>query len=816
MIQRKDRKARSHPPVEKRSFSAEQVAEALGSRFFGERSGDEQKLYCPVCENPATSKSASASVNLAELRWWCHTRGEEPDHRISLDGVVRQLTSFDADPVGHSDAPSVRPAARLQPIEDQGDPGRWHEQLIHGFPKFLPYLHNQRGLTPDTIARYKIGFDGLAYTLPIHVPALGYTNVRRYNPQPKPGFPKIWSAEGHGQAALAYTANLVGNTLPVLLTEGELDCLLAHQERRGVDGVELYVGIATTGGAGNRAVNPEAVAGRQVHIAFDNDDAGRAGAQRMKAALREIGAEVYILDVRDLGIPDGANGQDVTDAFMRYGCTAERVAEAMSKARARTEAVKQEPPEFMHTDLGNAERLAAVFGQDMRWVADQSRWVVWREGRWVDDHHGQVIAWAKASARMIWHEDPKWAKASESRARIESAVKLAQSDSALSVLADEFDADPWLLNLKNGTVDLRTGELREHRREDFIRRIVPHDFDPNATAPTFEAFLNKVQPDPEMRAFLQRAVGYSLTGHTSEQKMLLLHGNGQTGKSTFVETLMRLLGPYAKSLPSASLVAQGFDRIPADIAMLHGARFVSVSEFEDGRQINERLVKQLTGGDTMTARFMRENFFEFRPQCTIWVTTNHKPQVRGTDEGIWRRLLLVTFGVRIPDSERDDSLAERLAEELSGILRWAVDGAEEWARVGLQPPPGVLAETRVYRSEADLMLSFLEEACEVGPHASVSKQHLYDGYREWCDTSGLRAVSKNVFGRMLKERTDLIDVLGEERRGKNKVYFWTGIGLLSHLASVDELGGSNGPRVVGRAAIRAATRRTLSSTEDKP
>jgi P4 family phage/plasmid primase-like protien len=470
------------------------------------------------------------------------------------------------------------------------------------------------------------------------------------------------------------------------------------------------------------------------------------------------------------------------------------------------------------TELGNAERLVRAHRHELRSVRPTGQWLVYDGKAWQDDDLGRAMQWAKDSARAIGSEaaglaedEAKavhgWARQSESRAHLESTLKLAQTERGVAMLPSEFDADPLLLNVANGTLDLRDGSLHTHSADNHLRRLVPVDWVPGAQAPTFERFLQRVQPDPEMRAFLQRAVGYSLTGSTAEQKLLLALGTGSNGKSTFIELVIDLLGNYATFLPAEALAARSAERIPNDVARLNGSRFVSVMEFASTVALNERLIKQLTGGDTVTARYLHQEFFDFRPQCTIWVSTNHAPVIRGTDDGIWRRFLLVPFAVKIPPEEIDPELRARIrAEELPGLLQWAVRGALEWRRVGLAPPQAVLTATASYRAESDVLGAFLEDRCVAGAALSVTKEELYRTYVAWCENSGLAAASMIGFGHMLTERGD--PVVEARRIGKHKVHMWVGVGLRSahHDAGSPHLRSAEADAVVTpiRAARRAA------------
>jgi len=252
--------------------------------------------------------------------------------------------------------------------------------------------------------------------------------------------------------------------------------------------------------------------------------------------------------------------------------------------------------------------------------------------------------------------------------------------------------------------------------------------------------------------YVQRAVGYTLTGRTDEQCLFFCYGTGANGKSVFEETLGRLLGEYGTATRTETIMARGSGGIPNDIAALRGARYVSINETADGQRINEPLVKDMTGGDTMSARFMRQEFFTFRPTFKLWIRGNHKPVITGTDYGIWRRIHLVPFTVTIPEAERDPALLDKLRLELPGILRWAVEGCLAWQREGLRPPIVVTHATAQYRREMDVLGTFLEDRCTVRPHGQVSAKSLYRAYRDWCDGAGEHPVNQRRFGIALQER----------------------------------------------------------------
>jgi putative DNA primase/helicase len=434
------------------------------------------------------------------------------------------------------------------------------------------------------------------------------------------------------------------------------------------------------------------------------------------------------------------------------------------------------------TDLGNARRLVHRHGRNLRYCWLWRKWLAWDGKRWVKDDTGEVYRLAKETVSSIYQEAAaapndearkelgKHATRSEAGARIKEMVDLARSD--VPVMPDELDASPDLLNTESGTIDLRTGELREHRREDLITKIAPTTYRPDAAAPAWEAFLERVLPGEDLRAFVQRAVGYSATGDTSEQCMFINHGGGANGKSTFQEAIAAALGDYAMRAPTEMLLAKRSDGVPNDVARLKGARFVSASETEEGRRLAESRIKDLTGQDTITARFMKAEWFDFAPTHKLWLSTNHKPEIRGTDAAIWRRIRLVPWAVTIPPAEQDKKLPIALRHELAGILAWVVRGCLQWRREGLQAPDEVRKATGEYRAEMDVLAGFLVECCELDTGHWEYAKDLYECYKRWCDENGERPEPQRKFGGRLGERG-----FQRDRGGSRGAGIWRGVRL---------------------------------------
>lgn len=443
-------------------------------------------------------------------------------------------------------------------------------------------------------------------------------------------------------------------------------------------------------------------------------------------------------------------------------------------------------PHKTRSDVGNAERFVAQYGELIRYCHPAKKWFIFDGTRWAVDEALQIEQLARETVRSIYAEASDaqtdavrkeiaaHAMKSEQASRLRAMVSLATSD--VPVAPGELDADPWLLNCQNGTLDLKTQELRPHRREDFLTKIVPVAYDPKAACPTWEAFLRRIlrnggAPDLTLIGFLQRAAGYSLSGDTSAQCFFLLHGTGDNGKSTLLEVLRKLEGDYARQADFKTFLEHEHDGVRNDLAGLKGARLVTAIEADERRALSESVVKLITGGDTVTARFLFQEFFEFKPELKLWLAANHRPTIKGTDHAIWRRVRLVPFTTRIPEEEKDEHMVDRLLEELPGILAWAVRGLADWQEKGLEAPAEVRAATDFYRADEDQVGRFLDDCAERNPQATTTARDLFAAYRKWCEGVGEEPSSQKKFGERLSEMG-----FGEGRT--NRARFRRGIRLV--------------------------------------
>jgi putative DNA primase/helicase len=452
---------------------------------------------------------------------------------------------------------------------------------------------------------------------------------------------------------------------------------------------------------------------------------------------------------------------------------------------------------FNHlTDLGNAARFALLHGSRVRYVAAFGRWYIWQGTHWREDATNEierlaraVVADMHAEAALLGDDDDEveqrrrkrlsaHAFRSEARARLEAMPALARAEAGIAIDPDVLDRDPWLLAAGNGTIDLRSGGVRPARPSELITRVTPVVCQREATCPRWLGFVDRIMDgDKDLIAFLQRALGYSLTGLTRERVAFFLYGTGANGKSTFLHVARHLLGEYAQTTRPQTLMRKRDESIPVDIAALRGARLVATSETVSGSHIDEALLKLLTGGDEVSARFLYGQPFSYTPTYKFWIATNHPPRISGDDAAVWTRVRLIPFDVSIPEDEQDHELAATLEAELPGILRWAIKGCLDWQQGGLKPPRRVLAATGQYRADMDVIGQFLDECCQAAPSAVTPSSVLYDAWVKWCGPNGVTAESSRSFGRRLSGR-ELGGVrLEATNSGHAKTPGWRGVAL---------------------------------------
>ena len=396
------------------------------------------------------------------------------------------------------------------------------------------------------------------------------------------------------------------------------------------------------------------------------------------------------------------------------------------------------PPEY--SDEALALRFSQKHSEGSRDVTAWGKWLLWDGARWNIDRTMRAFDMARAICRVASAEisDPnkiKLASAVASAKTVAATLSLARADRRHAATVEQWDADPWLLKTGGETVGLHTGATRPARREDYATKSTAAA--PGGDCPRWCQFLAEITAgNMELQAYLQRMAGYCLTGETTEHALFFCYGTGANGKSVFINTLAAIWGDYAITAAMETFVASKGDHHPTDLAMLRGARLVVAHETEAGRRWAESKIKALTGGDRISARFMRQDFFEFIPQFKLLIAANHKPGLRGVDEAIRRRLHLIPFNVTIPEANRDTQLFEKLKAEWSGIMQWAINGCLEWQRIGLAPPAAVRDATAAYLASEDAIANWLDDCCDQDRRANTKRSTLFESWKAWAEAAG--------------------------------------------------------------------------------
>jgi putative DNA primase/helicase len=440
--------------------------------------------------------------------------------------------------------------------------------------------------------------------------------------------------------------------------------------------------------------------------------------------------------------------------------------------------------DYARTDLGNCDRFVRRFGRDICYCHPQRTWYIWDGTRWVKDESGRLFVLAKQNVRYIGEEavliddDDKradmltWAATSQNQYRISGLISLSQS--SVPILPEQLDAKKHLLNCQNGTLDLSTGIFRKHIREDLCSKITGVRYDPEASCPLWIDHLNLIfDGDASFIRDFQMMAGYSLLGDNPEQIFFILYGSGKNGKTVTVSTLAGVMGDYASNMAAESLMVRKNSEAPrSDIVKLVGARLITAAESDTSHRLSESLIKGLTGGDTITARTLYQTEREFKISGKIWLSTNHKPVIKGTDVAIWRRVWLLPFEVIIPEKKRDQNILRKLTAEGSGILNWMLDGLKRYHENGerLRMPEKVALATQAYRIDSYVIGQFINDRyiLDISPDSVIARANLYEQYGCWCKEMGEDSYSPRTFAVRLQEK----GIISKKVKGTR---FWVGI-----------------------------------------
>jgi putative DNA primase/helicase len=409
------------------------------------------------------------------------------------------------------------------------------------------------------------------------------------------------------------------------------------------------------------------------------------------------------------------------------------------------------PPPFSEDAL--AIRFTDQYGDELRYVAMLGKWFRWDGQRWQQDDKLMVFSLARKICRAASAESSDRQSVLASGKTIAAVERLARCDQSIAATIDQWDADPWLLNTPAGIVDLKTGEISRHDPDRYMTKVTAVGPDSGCSIGLWRSVLETVTGnDKALQDYLQRLFGYSLTGSTQEHSLHFCYGRGANGKSTVMNAVTGCAGDYHKAAPVETFTASSIDRHPTELAGLMGARLVTATETEEGRRWAESRIKALTGGDPVSARFMRQDFFEYVPQFTLIISGNHKPSLRTVDEAIRRRFHLIPFTVTIPLEDRDPELGEKLKAEWPGILQWMIDGCVAWQEQGLAAPEAVTNATKEYLEAEDALAAWIDECCDRDPNAWEQSSSLFKSWRVWAERSGEQFGNTKQFRDRLEAR----------------------------------------------------------------
>lgn len=445
---------------------------------------------------------------------------------------------------------------------------------------------------------------------------------------------------------------------------------------------------------------------------------------------------------------------------------------------------------FKATDVGNAKWLVKIFGADIRYCPQRKAWYVWNEKYWAEDEDGEikrryitVVEQLKPEEFFEGHNPSagdfkrfdEHKKQSLNRGRINAGTEVATYLKEVIVHSNDLDQDIHLLNFGNCTLELKTQQPRPHAKEDYLTKTLSYDFVPGAGCPRFLQFMDEIMKnDPAMVHYMRKIMGYCLSGSTVEECLFILHGDGANGKSTFIELCRHIYGRYAKATSFSTFVASRSERIRNDVAALVGARFVSAVEVEESKYLDEAIIKQLTGSDTISVRMLYKEFFEYKPQFKIMLSVNRLPRIKGNDEGIWRRIRVIPFEAYFREEERDPHLLGKLLEELPGILNWTLEGYKLWQQERLtNPPERVLHATSHFRRRMDSLGRFIEARGETGHEKQVVCSYFHEEYEKWCRDEGMAPLNRS-------EVIDAMEMKGHEQKKIRGIEHYKGVTIPSH------------------------------------
>jgi len=695
-------------------------------------------------------KKVEVEAKKAGLEWvaFCPFHSDQKTPNLHINDIKRVYYCFACGAKGHLHEPGFENKKR--PIEEIYD------------------YEDEEGKLLFQVVRFKVS--GNEKTL----------KFKQRRPNGKGGW--IWNLKGVKRVIYNLPEVLKRPEKMLFIPEGERDC----------DNLAKIGILATTnsGGAGKwRAEYNRYLKGREAPVVLlpDNDEIGFKHDQGVGKSVKGI-----IKSIKWLILPGLKKGGDVSD-WLERGGDLEKLSELVKTCPEFIPQPEEEKEfkvitaeDFRPTDLWNSDNFYKRYEGQLLYCKKWNSWLVYRGGKWQEDDKNETQELAKRVVMGYYREaseiiDDKarkslvnQARRSESQRAIKAMIDLANS--AMPAVPDDFDRDIYILNLKNGTPrDLKIMDIREHKAEDMLTKIANVSYEPGAVCPKWLAFLDKIfEGNKNLIDFLQTSLGYSLTGDIGEQCLFILYGIGFNGKSTFINTVQEILGDYAINTPFDTFLSKDREHIPNDIARMRGARFVTAIEAGEGKKFNEELLKRLTGRDKVTARFLRQEFFDFYPTCKLWFATNHKPMIREFSPAFWGRIRLIPFKMIIPEEERIPHYEKILLKEKEGIFNWILEGYKKWKEEGLKVPEDIKEATAQYKDQMDIIAEFIEECCIENRLAQATTKKLYKAYNDWCEENKEKPIRSRAFGRRLEERGYKALRIGQKQdRG------WGGIDLIN-------------------------------------
>ena len=446
-------------------------------------------------------------------------------------------------------------------------------------------------------------------------------------------------------------------------------------------------------------------------------------------------------EIKDAALPVGTTGNDPND-FRQIP----NYLESLTVTEPGNQVKEDEPLSLIQPD--NEDDLALTFSEKyksiLRYVAEQHRWYLWNGSVWANDRDLMVFDMLRTHCRDMLAPDEKLRTKMLNAATIAATERLVKSDRHHAAVVEQWDANDWILNTPDGIIDLATGEVSPNDPSQHCTKITA--IGPDGECPTWRRFLGEITGgDTDLAEYLQRVIGYACTGSTKEHALFFFYGTGGNGKGTFLNPITKILNDYAVTANADVFTESKHEQHPTELARFVGARMVVAQETDEGRKWAEAKIKQLTGGDDVTARFMRQDFFTFSPKFTLIIAGNHKPSIRTVDEAMRRRLHLIPFDVTIPRDRRDPDLAEKLEAELSGIMQWMIDGVTEYNRQGLNPPKSVVDATETYFEDENTIQQWITDCCETGPDYWEPTKKLFTSWKQYATDANLRAGTMGDF-----------------------------------------------------------------------